>query len=318
MSTSLAGRKVLVTGGSGFIGRYVTRELAAAGADVTVVHTPHSDDRIDVPAAVVEAVLGEDDIVYHAVEGVDAVVHLAARSGGIQMQQADHAGLFVDNVRITRQVFDAALRADVGAVYAASSAVVYASAQPRPMTEDAPKIEPGHPGATGYAWSKLTDEAIAQWYSARIGRVVIGRFANVYGPGATFDPERSTVVHSLVKKAVDAAPGGTLRVWGAGDVIRSFIHVRDAARAVVTILERAENGSVYNIDSADPVSIRRLAETIRAIVDPSLDVRFDPSKPAGPPFRVLDTTALRALGFEPGTALTDGLGETVEAYRSLA
>lgn len=313
----LAGRRVLITGGTGFIGQHVSRLLDRSGAAVTVLHSPDGEVPADPIGRLVEARLGEDDVVYSACEGMDAVVHLAARSGGIQLQETDHAGLFAENFHITRQVLDASRRAAVPRVYLASSAVVYGTTDATtPIPEGAPKVDPGTESATGYAWSKLTDEAMGRWSSSTEHAVVAGRFANVYGPGATFDPERSTVVHALVRKAVDQAPGGTLLVWGSGHAVRSFVYVEDAARAVIAILTRGEPGRVYNVDTSEAVSIRQLAEAVRQVIDPSLHLQFDADKPSGPTFRVLDTTALRRLGFEVRTSLREGLARTVDAYRA--
>ncbi|HEX2029476.1 MAG TPA: NAD-dependent epimerase/dehydratase family protein [Nitriliruptorales bacterium] len=316
LAGALEGRRVLITGGTGFIGHHVSRLLTRSGAAVTVLHSPGGELPDDADGRIIEARLGEDDVVYSACEGMHAVVHLAARSGGIQLQHTDHAELFAENLRITRQVLQATRRAAVPRVYLASSAVVYGTAAATPLREDAPKVDPGTAAATGYAWSKLTDEALGRWMSSNEHAVVIGRLANVYGPGAMFDPERSTVVHALVRKAVDQAPGGTLLVWGSGHAVRSFIFVEDAARAVVAILTRGEPGRVYNIDTSEAVSIRQLAETVREVVDPSLRLVFDADRPSGPPFRVLDVTALRGLGFEVRTSLREGLAHTVDAYRA--
>ena len=249
-----------------------------------------------------------------AMAGCGAVVHLAARSGGIQFQGADDADVYATNRRLTESVLAAASQAGVGRVFLASSAVIYRNSD-EPLVESDPLLTPAD-RPTGYAWSKLADEVAAAWWSGGGGETVIGRFSNVYGPGASFDPARSTVVHALVRRAVESVGVGPLTVWGDGTAVRSFVHAEDTARAVVTILAKGEPGGIYNVDSGIAVSIRALAELVAERVDPALALAFDASKAGGQPVRVLDVTRLRAIGFEPEVELADGIAGVVEAFRA--
>jgi GDP-L-fucose synthase len=313
--SELSARRVLVTGGTGFIGQHVVRALSDAGATVTTTHPPEGPAVGELPAHVVELDLGSDDRIYAAAEGMDAVVHLAARSGGIQLQERDHAALLADNLRMSRQVFDACRRASVPRVFTASSAVVYRGGSAA-LNEEAPKLAPGAGALTGYAWSKLTEEALAGWATAAGTPVVIGRFANVYGPGGSFDPDRSTVLHALVRKAVEAAPEGRVPVWGDGSAVRSFVYVEDAARAVVAVLTAGEPAMAYNIDATEPITVGDAAAAVCAAVSPGLQPAFEPDRPSGPSHRVLDNRRLTGLGWRPGVSLREGLGRTVDDYRS--
>lgn len=298
----LARATIAVTGADGFIGRYVVAALRDARATVHEVTGEQTDLRDPTQATA-------------AVRGANHVVHLAARAGGVQFQSGGGAAVFADNTTMTRNVLEAAAAEGVQRVFLASSAVVYSRDAESPLTEDASTVAPEREMISGYAWSKLTDEVQARWLAEWSSlEVVVGRFTNVYGRGATFDPTRSTVVHALVKKAVDAAPGGSVVVWGDGSAVRSFIHVKDAARAVRSVLASGAAGSVYNISTKHSVAVRKLAERVRDAVDPSLKLMFEPSRPSGPEVRVLDVARLAALGFEPTTDLQSGLRDVVEAY----
>lgn len=259
--------------------------------------------------------LQEPEAVADALDGTQVVVHLAARSGGIQFQHGQHRWVLDDNTRMTRNVLDAAVASDVRRVFLASSGVVYSRHGGEVLTEDSPVVSAGREPVTGYAWSKLTDEVLGQWTAAQHEvEVVIGRFTNVYGPGGSFDPDRSTVVHALVKKAVDASPDGVLEVWGDGTPVRSFVYVEDAARAIIAVLTRGEPLEIYNITGGDPVSIGDVAEQIRQQVSSDLEIMFDTQRPQGPRQRVLDGTRLRSLGFHATTSVAEGLRRTIIEY----
>jgi len=309
---SVAGARILVTGGHGFVGGALVRYLEARGAELLCPYRPGADSP-GLPATVFEADLRQPGVLNDALAGVDLVVHLAARSGGIQFQHADHARVWAENTEVTRQVLASATNAHVQRVFLASSGVVYAASSEVLLSEDAPTVGPPSP-VSGYAWSKLTDEVLGRWASASGGsEVVIGRFANVYGPGGSFEPARSTVVHALVRKAVEAQDG-RLEVWGDGTAVRSFLHVEDAARAIVTILENGEGGGTYNCDASESVTIARLAGIVRDAVDSNLKLVFDPSRASGPTRRVLDTARLRSLGFAPEVTLEAGVATVVDDY----
>lgn len=312
-SAHFRGRRVVVTGGGGFIGRAVCRQVLEAGArHVRSVQASPGGTPEGVEEIVAD--LRDPSVGDATLEGAQDVVHLAAQSGGIQLQHGGHAELLSENLAMTRSVLSGAVKRGVERAFVASSAVIYEAAQTGPLSEDAPLLTPGHPAATGYAWSKLTDEAMSSWAAAEGLHVVIGRFSNVYGPGATFDPERSTVVHALIAKALNEPAGGMLRVWGREDTVRSFLYVEDAARAVLTILEGGGYGAVYNIDAEQPVTMRQLADAVMRATGRELEISFEPARPGGPMHRVLATDRLRQLGFSCQTSLDAGLLETSLHY----
>jgi GDP-L-fucose synthase len=241
--------------------------------------------------------------------GAQYVVHLAARSGGITLQMNDPTATFLHNVRVTSNVLRASEAAGVERVFLASSAVVYRQL-PRPIAEGDP-IMGLRDRPSGYAWSKICDEVQAGWRTNNLD-VVIGRFTNVYGPGGG---GRSTVVHDLVDRAIGLSPGDELVVWGKSEVVRSFINVADAARAVVSVTTRAERGCEYNIDTGDGIAIGELAALIRDLVEPSLRIRFDDTKPSGDLYRVLRPDRLNSLGYRALVSLESGLNEVIASRR---
>ena len=307
---------VLVTGAHGFVGRHVVRTLAAASYDVVAVARPGEPLDPSLPARTVVMDISQRDDLVQVLDGVELVVHLAARAGGIQFQESSASSVFSDNRTMTDNVLETAAEAGVQRVYLASSAVVYRPGIRRPLVETDPVVQPWE-DPSPYAWSKVTDEVIGGWWqeSGQLD-VVVGRFSNVYGPGAPFDADRSTVIHALIRRAAETPDGEPLVVWGDGSAIRSFVYVGDVARAVAKILLDGESGLVYNVDNGVEVSVKTLAATVRDAVDPSLVLRFDPSKPAGLPYRVADPTRLESLNFQASTPLEFGVARTVEDFRN--
>lgn len=313
---SLAGARVLVTGASGFIGRKVVEVVLSAGATPVGVG-------LDLGAVQGDVEVHDVDLT-HAGESeaprlrADMMIHLAAKSGGIQLQHGSES-LFDVNTRITRNAFRLAASAGVRRVFVASSAVVYSSAHRTLLRESDPVLNPSVDEVSEYAWSKLTDESRASWYANRgLFETVIGRFANVYGPGGSFEPSRSTVIHGLIKRLIDSAPGEPLEVWGTGDAERTFIDVGDAARAVVGMLADGVVNETYNVSSSAPILVRDLAALIVDRSGLDRELQFRPDRPEGPKSRLLDTAKLRALGFEPEVTMAEGIQATLEYCRRMS
>lgn len=302
--------RVSVVGGSGFIGSHVVAAIQSAGWTPVVVSNvpaPH----LDCEVRVVDA--SNLDELTVGLEGSSAVVHLAARAGGIQMQHT--AGIFHDNRILTDNVLESCARNGVDNVFLASSQVVYRTAS-APLHEDS-AIVSGYDAPNQYTWSKATDEVVGRWWMQdHDTRVVVGRFGNIYGPGAPYADERSTVVHALIRRFAEAERCSEVAVWGDGSATRSILFVEDAARAVTVILENGSPGSIYNIDSGVPISIRDLAIEIDAQVGNDLILSFDATKPSGVQYRVGAIDEIRTVGFEPRVGLTEGLARTIADFRS--
>jgi len=302
---------VLVTGGHGFIGRHVVTALARAGANPVSVAQSRGNMLADQPGESIALDLEDRDRVKEVVGGMDGVVHLAARAGGIQFQQEGGSDVFSSNRLITDNLLAACAEANVKRMLLASSLVTY-RASSEPLIESDPQLGPAD-RPDPYAWSKITDEVVASWH--RELDIVVGRFGNVYGPGAPFEPERSTVIHALIDRAAKLGDGEDLIVWGNGSAVRSFVFVEDAARAVLIALAEGGPGEAYNIDNGTEVTVAQLATAVRDQVNPSLNLVFDPTKPAGAPYRVASIAKMVAAGYSPQVDLEEGLRRTVDWYR---
>lgn len=303
--------RVLVTGGHGFIGRHVVAALDEAGTDVVSVAQSGGTPWSGLPGSTLSLDLEDGERVAEAVRGVDGVVHLAARAGGIQFQEDGGDAVFSSNRLMTDNLLAACAGVEVERLFLASSLVTYRPSDER-LTETDLLLGPAD-RPSPYAWSKITDEVVASWLSGI--ETVIGRFGNVFGPGASFEPERSTVVHALINRAARLGDGEDLVVWGDGNAVRSFVFVEDAAQGVLVALTAGESGEAYNIDSGVEVTIDQLASTVRDQVNPTLKVVFDKSKPAGLPYRVASIDKLESLGYAPSVDLEEGIRRTVEWYR---
>lgn len=302
--------KVAIVGGAGFIGTHVVAAVQDTGGLPIVVgeeQAPHLDCEVRVADA------ANIDALTESLAGCTSVIHLAARAGGIQMQHS--AGVFETNRLITDNVLEACLRNGIRHLFLASSQVVYRES-PAAVDESSPLVS-SVDDPSEYAWSKATDEVVCRWWGEEHGaRVVIGRLGNIYGPGAPYSHDRSTVVHALVQRFAEALHGSTVEVWGDGSAVRSLLFVEDAARAIVTVLRNGTPGSVYNIDSGEPLSIRDLAGEINRQIGNDIDLVFDPTKPSGVPYRVGAIDKLHGIGFQPDVRLEVGLAVTIADFRS--
>jgi nucleoside-diphosphate-sugar epimerase len=302
---------VLVTGGHGFIGQHVVAALARAGTNPVSVAQSGGTMLADQPGESIALDLEDWDRLKEVVGGVDGVVHLAARAGGIQFQAEGESDVFSSNRLITDNLLAACAEAKVRRVFLASSLVTYLASS-HPLTESDPQLGPAN-RPDPYAWSKITDEVVASWH--RELDIVVGRFGNVYGPGAPFEPDRSTVVHALVDRAAKLGDGEDLVVWGDGTAVRSFVFVEDAADAVLIALADGAHGEAYNIDSGVEATIAQLATAVRDQVNPTLNLIFDPARPTGTSYRVASIAKLSAIGYAPRINLEEGLRRTVDWYR---
>jgi nucleoside-diphosphate-sugar epimerase len=301
------GKAVVVTGGAGFLGRVVVRDITALGADVTVVRSAEYDLRD--PRAAREAV-----------DGATVVIHLAANVGGIGFNRANPAPLVYDNMMMAANIFEAARVAGVAKLVSACTVCAYPKFTASPFSED--DLWDGYPEESNapYGLAKkmmlvLSDAYRRQYDFDSCAPIV----ANLYGPNDNFDLESSHVIAAMIRKYVEARERGDEQVvlWGTGKPSREFLYVDDAARALILAAERLAVSDPVNIGTGTETNIRTLAETIQRLVGYEGQTVWDASRPDGQPRRSLDVSRARELmGFEARVPLEDGLRETIESFRA--
>jgi GDP-L-fucose synthase len=308
MGGALEGRRMMVTGGGGFLGRAVVARLASTG--VADVFVPRSRDydlrrRADIERALAD---GRPDV----------IIHLAAVVGGIGANRENPGRFFYDNAVMGIELIEAARQARVEKLVTIGTVCAYPKFTPVPFAED--DLWNGYPEETNapYGLAKKMLLVQSQAYRAQYGMNAIYLVpVNLYGPGDNFDPQSSHVSPALIKKCVDARERGdrAIEVWGTGSASREFLYVDDAADGIVLAADLYDGAEPVNLGVGREITIKDLVEQIVRLTGFSGDVRWDASKPDGQPRRVLDTSrAQREFGFVARTSFEDGLRATIDWY----
>jgi GDP-L-fucose synthase len=301
------GRAVTVTGGAGFLGRVVVRELKSLDAEVRVIRSADFD-------------LRSADAARSAVEGADIVIHLAARVGGIGFNRRNPGPLVHDNLSMGINVFEQARLTGVRKLVAACSVCAYPKFTPVPFSED--ELWSGYPEESNapYGLAKKMLIVLSDAYRRQYAfDSCVPVLANLYGPEDNFDLEDSHVIAALIRKFVEAQDEGRdeVTLWGSGEPSREFLYVGDAARALILAAERLETSEPINIGTGIETRIRDLAEIIRELTGFTGEIVWDTTMPDGQPTRYLDVSRARELiGFSAEVSLEDGLARTVESFRA--
>jgi GDP-L-fucose synthase len=316
-------KKVLVTGGGGFIGSHVVELLLKSGRGVKVTVGDHAGPikRRNLKAVwkdvrFVNSELTDPAAARRLCKGQDVVINMAASVGGVGYNSVHPGSLFRDNMAIGLNILEAARRAEVGRYVVVSSACVYPRdcAIPTPESEgfrDVPEIT-----NAGYGWAKRMQEYAGRAYAEEFGmEVAIARPYNAYGPRDHFDPARSHVIAALVKRVCDGE--NPVKVWGDGSTTRSFLYVEDFARGVLEVAAKYPKADPLNIGADDEISIRDLSDMIVRLAGTGAKLSFDLMKPSGQPRRRCDVTkAKNEIGFQARVGLPEGLAKTIEWYRA--
>lgn len=298
---------VLVTGGSGFLGRHVVAEFRRAGATVAA---PSHDEYPLTQERSVGKLLADTR--------PETVVHLAGRVGGIQANRLRPAEFFYDNLIMGAMLMEQARCWGVKKFVCVGTVCSYPKHTPVPFRED--DLWSGYPEETnapyGIAKRALLMQALS--YRRQYGFNAIYLIpTNLYGPWDNFDPETGHVVPGLIRKMAAAAGQPWVECWGTGRATRDFLYVEDAAEAIVTAAYSYNDAGPLNLGSGTETPIRRLAEVVAVAVGYRGEIRWNAEYPDGQPRRCLNSDrAEERIGFRPKTGLEEGIKKTVEWYRT--
>ena len=310
-------KRVIVTGGAGFLGARVVAALAERGAAEIIVPRKAQYDLVDRDA--VRQLLRDST---RAGKPADQVIHLAARVGGIGANLVHQAEYFYENLMMGTQLLHEAYRVGVDKFVGVGTICAYPKFAPIPFRED--DLWNGYPEETNapYGLAKKMLLVQSQVYRSQYGYNSIYLLpVNLYGPGDNFDLESSHVIPALIRKCVEAQARGDDHIvaWGDGTPTREFLYVDDAAEGILLAAERLDDSVPVNLGSSFEISIRLLLETVARVTGFTGAIRWDSSRPNGQPRRKLDVTRAKALfGFESTTPFDVGLQRTVDWYRQTA
>ena len=309
--SAIGGRRVVVTGGAGFLGQAVCHELENFHpADIFVPRSAEFDLR---DRSAIERLLQQTK--------PQTIIHLAAVVGGIRANRDNPGSFFYENAIMGIELIEQARRAEVEKFLTVGTICSYPKHTPIPFREE--DLWSGYPEETNapYGLAKKMLIVQAQAYREQYGMNAVNLLpVNLYGPGDNFDPQTSHVIPALIRKIQEAKQEerSWIEVWGTGSVSREFLFARDAARGIVLAADTYNSPEPVNLGSGVEITIRDLVTLICDLCDFRGEIRWDPSKPDGQPRRCLDTTrALREFGFQAQTNLRDGLRETIEWYENL-
>ncbi|MFN8621063.1 MAG: GDP-L-fucose synthase [Chloroflexota bacterium] len=306
-----AGRRVMVTGGRGFLGRAVVARLEASGADSIFVPASREFD-----LRTVEGVRG-------ALETgrPDVVIHLAAVVGGIGANRENPGRFFYENAVMGIHLIEEARLAGVAKFLTVGTVCSYPKHTPVPFHEES--LWDGYPEETNapYGLAKkmllVQSQAYREQYGFDASYVIP---VNLYGPGDNFDPASSHVIPALIRKFLEAQDRGerTVPVWGTGSASREFLYVDDAARGIVLAAERYSSPDPVNLGVGHELRIRELVEMIGRLTGFEGEIAWDATKPDGQPRRALDTSRARErFGFVAEMPFEEGLRRTIDWYRGV-
>ena len=305
-------KKILITGGTGMIGRSLVKSLLSDGADVTIVSLDDfkSDNK---ELKFIKSDLREFSNCINLCKNKDIVFHLAGVKGSPDMTKKKPASFFVPTITFNTNILEASRRCNVEKVLYTSSIGVYSPAK-NFIEEDVWKTFPSENDRFA-GWAKRMGELQAEAYSIEDGysKISIVRPANIYGPHDNFDPNNAMVIPSLINKAINSK--GILDVWGDGSPIRDFLFADDCADAMKLILEKNITYPI-NIGSGNGVSIKKIVEVIvKNLPEKKLEINWDTSKPSGDKIRLMNIDKIKKIGFVPKVDISQGIKKTIEWFK---
>ena len=301
-------RRVVVTGGHGFLGSFVVEKLRAAGAkEVVVPRSKVHDLRVQTEA-----------LKLYTDSKPDIVIHLAAVVGGIGANRENPGLFFYDNAIMGLNLIEAARIAGLEKFVCAGTICSYPKFTPVPFREE--DFWNGYPEETNAPYGLAKKMLLVQLQAYRQQYGFNGIYltpVNLYGPRDNFDLQSSHVIPALIRKCIDAKKSGAAEIeaWGTGNATREFLYAEDAAEGIVTAAEKYDKSDLVNLGSGQEISVRDLLEMIKALVGCDANIRWNADKPDGQPRRSLDTSrAAKEFGWRSTTPLRQGLQKTIDWY----
>ena len=310
MASFWSDKRVVVTGGAGFLGSFVVEQLRTKGCRQIIVPRSRDYDLVEM-----EAVRR-----LYADTTPDILIHLAARVGGIGANQANPGRFFYENLMMGSQLIEIGRQRGLGKLVAIGTICAYPKFAPIPFQED--DIWAGYPEETNapYGLAKKMMLVQSQAYRQQYGFNSIVLFpVNLYGPHDNFDLQTSHVIPALIRKCVEARDTGASEIvlWGDGTPTREFLYVEDAAEGILLAAEQYEDSRPLNLGTGEEISINGLATMIATEVGYTGRIAWDKTKPNGQPRRCLDVSRIKqTIGFQAKHTLRDGLKKTIAWFHA--
>ena len=299
--------RVYVAGHNGLVGSAIVRALEASGTG-EVIGWRSSDLDLRDRNATMDAITQTKP---------DIVIDAAARVGGIMANSTFPVEFMKDNLLIQTNVMDAAHAANVDRLLFLGSSCIYPRHATQPIRESSLMTGPLEPTNQAYAMAKISGIFYIEAFRTQYGRHWISAMpTNLYGPRDNFDLQSSHVLPAFIRRFHEAKVSGapTVTVWGTGSPRREFLHVDDLARACMLLLESYDEAQTINVGLGDDMPIRELAETVADVIGFEGTIEWDSAKPDGMPRKLLDTSRINSLGWQPRIGLREGVASTYAWY----
>lgn len=310
-------KKVLVTGGSGFIGSHVSELLVKRGAKLTILDHIKKENIQSILSKVklIDGDIDNSQVAFKACQDKDIVINMAARIGGIEYNMNHQGSILRDNLLIASNMLEGARLAKVKRFLQVSSACVYPHEAIVPTPESEGFRDEPEPTNGGYGWGKRMGELLSKYYAQQYKmKIGIVRPYNCYGPRDHFDPKISHVIPALIKRVFDGE--NPLKIWGSGNQTRAFLYVEDLAEGILLATEKYCVADPINLGTDEEVSIKELVNIILKLSNQKRKIIFDIAKLDGSPRRNSDNRkAKKTIGFKAKTKFVEGLKKTIDWYK---